>query len=120
MDKVNDKTIRLKYVRYLEKFHRRSLSLLKHNSFDVEIYVKNINKYYEELKLIPSIRLNNAYLQMLEEYVNLTLQYTSNYENDFAKEQKDLLYRSNQLHKEKNKTNYKKDKHKKRSFTDGY
>ena len=120
MDKTNDKTIRLKYVRYLEKFHKRSISLLKHNSFDVEIYVKNINKYYDELKAIPSIRLNSQYLKLLENYVNLTLQYTSNYEGNFKKEKEDLLYRSNQLHKEKNKSTYKKDKHKNKSFNDGY
>ena len=120
MDKINDKSIRLKYVRYLEKFHKRSISLLKHNSFDAEIFIKNINKYYDELKLIPSIRLDSAYLQLLENYVNLTLQYTANYEDDFTKQRDDLLHKSNQLHKEKNKSNYKKDKHKKKSFNEQY
>jgi hypothetical protein len=120
MNKINDKTIRLKYVRYLEKFHRRSIALLKHNSFDINIYIKNMNRHYDDLKKIPSIRLNNEYFQMLENYINLTLYYISNHKDDFTKAQKDLLYRSNQLHKEKNKTNYKKDKHIKRSFTDGY
>lgn len=122
MDKINDKTIRLKYVRYLEKFHKRSISLLKHNKFDVDIFIKNINKYYEELKLIPSIRLDSAYLQLLEDYVNTTLQYTTNHEeeDDFEEKRAILLHKSNQLHKEKNKSNYKKDKHKKKSFNDGY
>jgi hypothetical protein len=120
MEKMNDKAIRLKYVKYLEKFHKKSLGLLKHNNFDANIYIQNINKYYEELKTIQSIRLDSSYLKMLENYVNLTLSYTSNFDGDFSKEKEDLLHKSNQLHKEKNNTNYKKDKHKKKNFNEQY
>jgi hypothetical protein len=121
---LDEKQQRLKYVRYLEKFHKRTIPLLKHPKFDVEIFIKTINKYYEELKLIPSARLDSSYLQMLESFVNQTLQYTSSYDKDedkdFDNQKQSLLKQSNLLHKEKNKSNYKKDKHKKRSFTDGY
>jgi hypothetical protein len=120
MEKINDKATRLKYVRYLEKFHKKSLMLLKHKHFDIEIYVQQINKYYEELKTIPSIRLNSSYLKLLEDYVNLTLSYTTNYEGDFSTQKDDLLHKSNQLHKEKNSSNYKKDKHKKKNFNEQY
>ena len=121
---LDEKQQRLKYVRYLEKFHKRTIPLLKHPKFDVIIFIKTINRYYEELKLIPSARLDSSYLQMLERFVNQTLQYTSNYleeeHKDFDNQKQSLLKESNLLHKEKNKSNYKKDKHKKRSFTDGY
>ncbi len=114
------KAIRLKYVRHLEKFHKRSIPLLKKNDFDIEIFKKVIDKYYNEIKLIQSVRLDNTYLQMLEDFVNLTLNYTANYKNNFSNERLDLLKKSNLVHKEKNKSNYKKDKHKKQSFNDGY
>ncbi len=122
---LDEKQQRLKYVRYLEKFHKRTIPLLKHPKFDVEIFIKTINKYYEELKLIPSVRLDSSYLQMLENFVNQTLQYISNYDeqedkDNFENQKQSLLKQSNLLHKEKNKSNYKKDKHKKKSFTDGY
>ena len=114
------KAIRLKYVRHLEKFHKRSIPLLKKNDFDIEIFKKVIDKYYNEIKLIQSVRLDNTYLQLLEDFVNLTLNYTANYKNNFSNERLDLLKKSNLVHKEKNKSNYKKDKHKKQSFNDGY
>ena len=122
---LDEKQQRLKYVRYLEKFHKRTIPLLKHPKFDVEIFIKTINKYYEELKLIPAVRLDSSYLQMLENFVNQTLQYISNYDeqedkDNFENQKQSLLKQSNLLHKEKNKSNYKKDKHKKKSFTDGY
>jgi len=122
---LNEKQQRLKYVRYLEKFHKRTIPLLKHPKFDVKIFIKTINKYYEELKLIPSVRLDSAYLQMLEDFVNQTLTYITNYDeqenkDNFENQKQSLLKQSNLLHKEKNKSNYKKDKHKKKSFTDGY
>jgi len=121
---LDEKQQRLKYVRYLEKFHKRTIPLLKHPKFDIIIFIKTINKYYEELKLIPSARLDSSYLQMLENFVNQTLQYTSSYDEqedkNFDNQKQSLLKQSNLLHKEKNKSNYKKDKHKKRSFTDGY
>jgi len=122
---LDEKQQRLKYVRYLEKFHKRTIPLLKHPKFDVTIFIKTINKYYEELKKIPSSRLDSGYLQLLEQFVNQTLQFTSNYhdeeeDDNFETHKLTLLKQSNLLHKEKNKSNYKKDKHKKRSFTDGY
>lgn len=39
---------------------------------------------------------------------------------DFSTLQEEVLKYSNLLHKEKNKANYKKDKHKHKKFNDGY
>ena len=121
---LDEKQQRLKYVRYLEKFHKRTIPLLKHPKFDIQIFIKTINKYYEELKLIPSARLDSTYLQLLENFVNQTLHLITSYDEqedkNFDNQKQSLLKQSNLMHKEKNKSNYKKDKHKKRSFTDGY
>ncbi len=72
---------------------------------------------------IDSIRLNATYPIALENYVNLVLSvlHIEDLNNEAKEElQAKLLKEANLLHKEKNKTQYKKDKHKKSSFSDGY
>jgi len=132
LSNLETKALRLKYVRHLEKFHKKTIPLLKKDNFEIDLFVKIIDKYYNEIKLVQSIRLDSTYLQMLENFVNLTLNYTSNYVNerddeyaddedkDFENKRLALLKHSNLMHKEKNNSIYKKDKHKKRNFTDGY
>jgi len=120
---VNEKDVRLKYTRGLEKFVRSNISYLKDPTFEFEIFKKRVKRTFEILKKIPSIRLNATYPIALENYVNLVLSVLHVEElNDEEKEglQAKLLKEANLLHKEKNKTQYKKDKHKKSSFNDGY
>ncbi|MBL0687159.1 MAG: hypothetical protein JJV95_01650 [Sulfurospirillum sp.] len=64
-----------------------------------------------------------AYPIALESYVNLILNVLHVFElkKDKKKElQVKLLKEANILHKKKNETQYKKNKHKKSSFSDGY
>ena len=120
---INEKDIRLKYTRGLEKFVRSNISYLKDPTFEFEIFKKRVKKTFEILKKIPHIRLNATYPIALEKYVNLVLGVLHVEElKDEEKEelQTKLLKEANLLHKEKNKTQYKKDKHKKSSFNDGY
>jgi len=120
---INEKDVRQKYTRGLEKFVRSNISYLKDPTFEFEIFQKRVKKTFEMLKKIPSIRLNATYPIALENYVNLVLQVIHleelNKEEEKAK-QNNLLKEANLLHKEKNKTQYKKDKHKNSSFNDGY
>jgi predicted DNA-binding WGR domain protein len=116
----NEKTIRLKYIRILEKFTSRAISLLKHPMFDFNIFKINIEKYYQDVKKFEAIRLDSQYHKKLQDYVNLTLQLTQTHSKSFEDEQQLLLKEANLLHKEKNKTSYKKDKHKKKDFHERY
>jgi len=120
MKKQNDKTIRLKYVRVLEKFATKTISILKHPKFDFVIYKKQTNKNYELVELTKSIRLDSQYLQKLQDFTQLILNTLDNHSKDFQSEQQLLLKEANLLHKEKNRSNYKKDKHSKKKFNDGY
>ena len=123
MDNKNEKDIRLKYTRGLEKFVRSNISYLKDPTFEFNIFQKRVKRTFEMLKKIPSIRLNATYPIALENYVNLVLQILNvkDLNNEEIQEiQIKLLKEANLLHKEKNKTQYKKDKHKKSSFNDGY
>ena len=120
---INEKDIRLKYVRGLEKFVRSNISYLKDPKFEFITFQKRVKKTFEILKKIPSIRLNATYPIALENYVNLVLSvlHVSELKDEEKEElQAKLLKEANLLHKEKNKTQYKKDKHKKSSFSDGY
>ncbi len=121
---INEKDIRLKYTRGLEKFVRSNISYLKDPTFEFNIFQKRVKRTFEILKKIPSIRLNATYPIALENYVNLVLQVLHVEDELKDKEieelQAKLLKEANLLHKEKNKTQYKKDKHKKSSFNDGY
>ena len=120
MQKKQNKIIRLKYIRVLEKFLTRSVALLKNDSFELDNFKINIDRYYDEIKKVKSVRLDSEYLKKLIAFVNLTLEKTQNHSDDFEIEKQLLLKEANLLHKEKNKTSYKKDKHKKRLFDDGY
>ena len=120
MKKQNEKKFRLKYIRGLEKFRTRTITALKHPLFNIEVFKHNIEKFYEELKQIEPIRLDSEYHKRLQSFINLVLQKSSNHSKTFNEEIELLLKESNLLEKEKNKTNYKKSKHKKRDFTDGY
>ena len=46
--------------------------------------------------------------------------YLEEHSNTFQEEKATLLKDANLLQKEKNKSNYKKDKHKNQKFNDGY
>ena len=120
---INEKDIRLKYVRGLEKFIKSNISYLKDPTFEFNTFKKRVEKTFKILKKIKSIRLNSTYPIALENYVNLMLSIL--HVDDLKDEEKEILQakflkEANLLHKEKNKTQYKKEKHKKNSFNDGY
>ena len=116
----NEKVLRLRYIRVLEKFLTRSVSLLKNPDFDPHLFKKNVDKYYKEIQKVKAVRLDSEYLHMLENYVNSALQKTNEIISDFEKERNALLKEINILDKEKNRSNYKKEIHKSKDFNDGY
>ncbi len=105
----------------MEKFINSNVAYLRDESFDFTIFKKRVAKTYEVLRKIESIRLDSAYPNALERYANEIIN-TLNYEEIFNPEElrEQLLKQANLLQKEKNKTRYKKTKHKSSSFNDGY
>jgi len=117
---MNEKVLRIKYIRVLEKFLTRSVALVKNPDFDLDNFKLNIDRYYEDITKVKAVRLDSQYHKKLQDYVNLVLQFTQNHSKTFEDEKQLFLKEANLLHKEKNKSTYKKDKHRKRSFNDGY
>lgn len=120
MIRNNDKIIRLRYVRILEKFITRTIKLLKHPEFDFKLFIVQTKKNYIFVEQVQAIQLNSEYLKQLLSYVELIIKTVHNHSPTFQDEQQLLLKESNLLHKQKNRTIYKKDKHTKKKFYDGY
>jgi len=126
---VNEKTIRLRYIRVLEKFVTKSISLLKYDNFDKELFKKATIKAFNELQKTKSCDLYSEYPVAVR---NLTLHIMQCIDNDsqenewetkpnnFEEEKASILKQANLLAKLKNNNRYKKDKHKHKKFNDGY
>lgn len=120
MKQVNEKTVRLRYIRLLEKFSTKTITLLKYDDFDFELYKKAILKAYESLQKAQSVPLYSEYPSKLRDYVQLILNTLENHSDNYEDERLRLLREYNQLQKLKNQGSYKKDKHKHKKFNDGY
>ncbi len=117
---INDKTIRLRYIRVLEKFNTKTISLLKYDNFDLELFKKATLKAYEELKKAKTCELYSEYPVAVKNLAQTILNTLDVHSKDFENEKALILKQSNLLEKLKNNNRYKKDKHKKKKFNDGY
>ena len=121
MKQTNEKTVRLRYIRILEKFSTKTVTLLKLEDFDFELYKKAILKTYESLQKAQSVPLYNEYPSALRDFVQLVLDTLDSDREKFDDEVRPFLLKEyNLLQKLKNKGSYKKDKHKHKKFNDGY
>jgi len=128
---VNEKTIRLRYIRVLEKFVTKAISLLKYDNFDKDLFKKATIKAFTELEKTKSVVLYSEYplavKNLAQHIMNCIDTHTSNEEDelsdkihDFENEKSSILKQANLLAKLKNNNRYKKDKHKHKKFNDGY
>lgn len=117
---MHEKQLRIRYIRVLEKFFTRTVSLLKIENFDYEKFKEKTLKNYNDIKRVKKVDLNSPYYTILLSFINKTLSYLENHSQNFEKEKEILLKDANLLQKEKNKNSYSKEKHKKRTFYDGY
>lgn len=128
MKQINEKTIRLRYIRLLEKFATKAVTLLKYDNFSFELYKKAVLRGYESLQKAQSVPLYSEYPARLKSYAQLILDTLDSHdkeenetdEESFEEKRQILLKEYNLLQKEKNKNSYKKDKHKHKKFNDGY
>ena len=117
---INEKQQRIKYIRVLEKFFTRTISLLKLDNFDKDLFIQRTRKNYEDLVKTKEIELYSDYYEGIKVFINKTIFFLEEHTKTFEEERATLLKDANLLQKEKNSTNYKKDKHKNQKFNDGY
>jgi 1,2-phenylacetyl-CoA epoxidase catalytic subunit len=117
---INEKQQRIRYIRVLEKFFTRTISLLKLDNFDKDLFIARVKKNHEEMLKTKEIDLYSEYYTELKVFINRTMFYAEEHSKSFEEERANLLKDANLLQKEKNRGSYKKDKHKKQDFGDGY
>lgn len=100
--KIDEKTLRVKYLRALEKFANTAISALKKENFDKEKFQERMEKNKKIVKKCEAVNLNSSYNKSLENFVNHCL--------DFSKQKEELLSLANAL--DKLKKGEKKEKHK--------
>ena len=117
---INEKQQRIKYIRVLEKFFTRTISLLKLDNFDKDLFKQTTKKNYDEMLKTKEIEIYSDYYAGIKEFINKTIYFLEEHSDSFKEERAVLLKDANLLQKERNSTNYKKDKHKNEKFNDGY
>ena len=124
---VHEKQKRIKYIRVLEKFLTRTMSLLRLENFDEDLFKKRCIKNFKDLSRAETMELNSTYYTHLKRFIEKVMYYVYLEEDndgfevdDEDKMQNLLLKEANNLQKEKNNSSYKKDKHKNAKFDDEY
>ena len=117
---MHEKTKRIKYIRVLEKFFKRNLSLLRLENFNFELYCQRTIKNFEELQKSEAVDLNSNYLTGLRRHIDNIMYFAHHGSDDIEEQKQTLLKEANLLLKDKNQSTYKKDKHKHKKFDDGY
>ena len=117
---MHEKQQRIRYIRVLEKFFTRTVSLLKLENFDHELFKERTLKNFEDMQRVEAVDLHSPYLTLLKRFIDQTMQYVDAHSETFEDERDTLLKEANLLQKEKRKSTYKKDKHKHSKFNDGY
>ncbi|GGD37910.1 hypothetical protein GCM10012288_10000 [Malaciobacter pacificus] len=117
---MHEKQQRIRYIRVLDKFLTRTMSLLKLDNFNYELFKERTLKNYEDLKKADPVELHSPYYSQLKDFIDKTLMYVDNHSETFETERANLLKDANLLQKEKKKNSYSKDKHKHKKFDDGY
>lgn len=117
---TNPKEQRVKYIRALERFLGSCSNALKAEDFNFSIFEKRVQKSLKILQKVEPVRLDSSYMSLMENYVRLILRAVDNKEESSDEKHKNLLKEANLIEKERNKNSYKKSKHQKDDFEDGY
>lgn len=109
--KAIDNSLRLRYVRALERFHRGIISYLSSTAnLSKEGYNKKVDNSLKLLQKVDEIALYKGDLQELQKLVKKIINFKDS-DKDIDDIKEGILYESNQLDKTKNARRYKKDKH---------
>ncbi len=78
-----------------------------------------LEKNYKVICKSQNVDLYSDYYTLINSFIEKTISFTKNHSESFEDERAILLKEANLLQKEKNKSSYKKDKHKKDKYNDG-
>ena len=110
---------RLKYVRALERFKRSVAGyLIKDEGRGFEGLKARIAKQKGFLDQVEAADLYKEEFTRLEAFVKMLLRLLDQEQEDYDSLKAELLHHLNQLHKDKNRKKYRKEKHAKAKFSE--
>ena len=118
-----EKYQRQKYIAFLDKITKNLFRLLRNKSTTAEIFAATLHTLVEQLKALDSPRMDTEYLRLAYAYIERLHHDTQKEGFDcarFASMREAEMSNLNHLQKLKNKTDYKKEKHRKKVFSDGW
>jgi cell division FtsZ-interacting protein ZapD len=118
-----EKYRRQKYIAHLEKIGKNLFRMLRDPRIGSEKFLKRFDELMERLDELESIRLDSEYLRESETHYR-TL-HRNLHESDFDDESFDAMRENgmselNRLQKMKNRSSYRKEKHRERVHRDGW
>jgi hypothetical protein len=117
---MNAKEQRVKYIRALERFLGSCAGALKNETFDIVLFERRVEKSLKVLRKVEPVRLDSTYMALMQDFVTLVIQTLGNSDMQSDVKHRTLLKEANLIEKERNKGSYKKSKHSKSDFEDGY
>ncbi len=107
-----EKYQRQKYITFLEKVSKNLFRLLRQEETTAAQFTAKFDTLMQKLRELESIRLDSAYLQETQSYIDrLYLQTQGISDKAFQDIKAAEMSNLNRLQKLKQKSNYKKDKH---------
>lgn len=103
MNKIDEKILRIKYIRNLDKFFNSAIAILKKDNFDKKLFEDRMLKNIKIFDKNKAVALNSTLAKAMEDFVNDCL--------NFNLSKNELLNKANNIDKLKNKKH--KDKYKK-------
>jgi len=105
------KASRVKYMRLQEKLLQSSLTILKLENFNYELFHKKVLKILIKIENIPEFRTDSSYINSLKSFSELLRRTIQNDRLKIEEKKEVLLKEANLIQKQKNKKLYKRKKH---------
>ena len=116
--KAIDNSLRVRYIRALERFHKSVVSYLSSSAtLTKEGYDKKIQSSLTLLQRVEEAPLYKGDFQDLQKLVKKMISYKES-DKDIQEIKEEIVYISNQLDKTKNARRYKKDKHSQSKYSE--
>ena len=109
-----EKYQRQKYITFLEKISKNLFRLLRHDETTAEVFAAKLHELMQQFAKLEKPRMDSEYLQQAQAYVDrlyAEICYDGFDDARYADIREAEMSNLNRLQKLKNKSTYKKDKH---------
>ncbi len=118
-----EKYRRQKYIAFLEKITKNLFRMLRNESTTAAAFSKKLHDLVVQLDALEQPHMETEYLRLTHAYIVRLHRQTQQEDFDdarYADMREAEMSNLNRLQKLKNQTDYKKEKHRKKPFSDGW